>query len=442
MSRPAPPIPVLTHRGVLALAVPVMLSNASTPLIGVVDTAVVGQLPDPAHIGAVAIGSLIFSFVFWAFSFLRMGTTGLTAQAFGAGDRGEIAASLGRALVVAAAVGGLLIALQWPIHRIAFALLGASAEVEGLAGGYFDLRIWSAPATLANYALFGWFVGLGRTGIALALQLVLNVANVSLDLMLGLGFGWGVQGVAAGTVIAEIVAAVTGGVLAWWYLAKRGGHVPLARLLVTDKLRRMLRVNADIMLRTLVMISIIVCFVDGGAALGDTTLAANALLLNCIAVGVFFLDGIAFAAEALVGRAVGAAQRAALLLAVRLTTYWAVAVAIAISLALFVFGPTIIDVLTVDVATRALAREHLAWAASVPTLGVWAFQLDGIFIGATRSADMRNAAFATLAIYWIGWWLLTPFGNHGLWAALAVSYFARAGTLLYYYPGLVRSVPV
>jgi MATE family multidrug resistance protein len=212
-------------------------------------------------------------------------------------------------------------------------------------------------------------------------------------------------------------------------------------LLVTDKLRRMLCVNADIMLRTLAMISIIFWFVDGDAVLGDTTLAANALLLNCIAVGVLFLDGIAFAAEALVGRAVGAAQRAALLLAVRLTTYWAVAVAIAISLALFVFGPAIIDVLTVDAATRALAREYLAWAASVPTLGVWAFQLDGIFIGATRSADMRNAAFATLAIYWIGWWLLTPFGNHGLWAALAVSYFARAGTLLYYYPGLVRSVP-
>jgi MATE family multidrug resistance protein len=440
MSAPLP-LPVLTHRAVLALAVPVMLSNASTSLIGVVDTAVVGQLPNPAHIGAVAVGSLVFSFAFWAFSFLRMGTTGLTAQAFGAGDRAEIAASLGRALFVAAAVGGVLVALQWPIRRIAFALLGASAEVEALAGDYFDIRIWSAPATLANYALFGWFIGVGRTGIALVLQLVLNGANILLDLLLGLGFGWGVQGVAAGTVIAEIVAAATGGVLAWRHFAKHGGRVPLARLLVADKLERMLSVNADIMLRTLAMICIVVWFVDGGAAQGDAILAANALLLNCVSVAAFFLDGIAFAVEALVGRAVGAAHRTALLLAVRLTTFWAAAMAVTISLAMFVFGPAIIDLLTVDAVTRGAAREYLAWAACVPILGVWAFQLDGIFIGATRSADMRNAALATLAIYGIAWWLLTPLGNHGLWAALAISYVARAATLLHYYPGLVRSVP-
>lgn len=441
MSAAVPPLPALTHRGVLALAVPVMLSNVSTPLIGVVDTAVVGQIPNPAHIGAVAIGALIFTFVFWAFGFLRMGTTGLTAQALGAQDHGEVAASLGRALLIAVAVGAALIILQWPIRGIAFALLDASTDVETLARGYFDIRIWAAPATLASYALFGWFIGLGRTDIGFALQLVLNVVNAALDLLFVLGFGWGVQGVAAGTVIAEVTAAVVGGVLAWRLLRQRGWRAPLARMLVADKIKRTLAANVDILLRTLCLIMVLVWFVANGAAESDAVLAANAVLLNCVSVAAFFLDGLAFAAEALVGRAVGAAQRAAFLTAVRLTTFWAVAIAVVISVMLLVLGPAIIDRLTVDESARVEARRYLPWAALVPVLGVWAFQLDGIFIGATRTAEMRNAALATLAIYLAAWWLLAPLGNHGLWAALGVSYLARAGTLFYYYPRLVHSLP-
>jgi MATE family multidrug resistance protein len=431
----------LTHRGVLALAVPVMLSNASTPLIGLVDTAVVGQIPDPAHIGAVAIGALIFGFVFWTFSSLRMGTTGLTAQAFGAGDRGEIAASLHRALLAAAVIGVLLLVLQWPIQRVAFGLLGASEEVEALARSYFDIRIWSAPATLANYALLGWFIGLGRTDTGLVLQLVLNVTNIALALLLGLVLGWGVPGVAAAAVFAEFVAVAVGLVVARRWLAREGSRAEFTRILDPVKLRRVVGVNADIMIRTLAMIGIVVWFVQGGATQSDATLAANALLLNCISIAAFFLDGIAFAAESLVGRAVGAARRAALLLAVKLTTIWAVAIAAVISLVMFAAGPATIDMLTVDAVTRLEAREYLVWAACVPLVGVWAFQLDGIFIGATRTTEMRNAALATLALYLAVAWALAPFGNHGLWAALTFSYFARAGTLLWFYPKLVRSVP-
>jgi multidrug resistance protein, MATE family len=427
---------------VLAVAVPVMISNVTVPLLGVVDTGVVGQIPDPAYIGAVALGSILFNFVFWAFGFLRMGTTGLTAQAFGAGDRDEVAASLGRALLIAAAVGAALIVLQWPIRETAFVLLGGSAELERLARDYFDIRIWAAPATLANYALLGWFIGLGRSAVGLVLQLVLNVTNIVLDVAFVLGFGWGVQGVALGTLIAEFAAAAVGIAIALRGVRAFGGHATLARLLDPEKLRRTLAVSADIMIRTLALTFSFAWFVAHGAAQGDVVLAANTVLANFISVAAYFLDGIAFAAETFVGRAIGAAQRAGLRIAVRLTTQWAAGIAVSITAVLLAFGPLFVDVLTVDPGVRAAARVYLRWAAFVPVLGVWAWQLDGIFIGATRTAEMRNASLATLAIFLAAWWALTPFGNHGLWAAFYVSYLARAGTLLYYYPALVRSVPV
>lgn len=433
--------PALTHREVLAIALPVMISNVSTPLIGLVDTAVVGRIPDPAYIGAVAIGALVFTFVFWGFGFLRMGTTGLTAQAFGADDGEEVAASLGRALVIAAAVGAGLLALQWPIREISFALLGGSEQVERLARDYYDVRIWAAPATLANYALLGWFIGLGRTDVGLVLQLVLNLTNVALCVLFVLGFGWGVRGVAAGTVLAEVIAAAIGLALALRHVRGLGARLALKSIVDAAALKRTFVVSADIMIRSLSLICVWVWFVAQGASQGDVILAANAVLMSFVTVAVYFLDGLAFAAEALVGRAVGAAHRAGLVAAAKLTTVWAAAVAVLVTGALLAAGPALIDLLTVDPAARAAARTYLWWAAFVPLLGVWSFQLDGIFIGATRTAAMRNAMVATLGIYLAAWWLLEPYGNHGLWGAFYVSYFARAGTLLWYYPALVRSVP-
>lgn len=432
--------PALTHRGILALALPVMISNVSTPLIGVVDTGVVGQIPDPAYIGAVAVGALIFTFVFWAFGFLRMGTTGMTAQALGARDADEVVAGLGRALLIAFAAGAGLIVLQWPIREAAFVLLDGSEQVEGLARDYFDIRIWAAPATLANYALLGWFIGLGRTGIGLVLQLVLNLTNMALDALFVLGFGWDVRGVALGTVLAEFLAVAVGLVIAARHIRGLGGHWALERLLVPEKLKRTLAVNGDIMIRSLALVFVFVWFMARGAKQGDVILAANAVLMHFISVGAYFLDGLAFAAEALVGRAVGAVRRASLEAAARMTTLWAVGVAALISLVLVLFGALFIDVLTVDAAARTAARTYLPWAAAAPLLGVWAFQLDGIFIGATRTVEMRKAMLLSLAIFLAAWWVLTPLGNHGLWAALYVHYLARIGTLSYYYPALVRAV--
>jgi multidrug resistance protein, MATE family len=441
MSSNPPAAQPLTHRTILAIAVPVMISNVSTPLIGVVDTAIVGHLPDPAFIGATAVGALIFTFVFWGFGFLRMGTTGLTAQAYGAADIAEVAAVLARGVLLALIAGIALIALQWPIREAAFALVHASARVDGLARGYFAIRIWAAPATLANYALLGWFIGLGRTDIGLLLQLVLNLANMALDMVFVLGLGWDVRGVALGTLIAEYGAAMVGSGIALRHMRTMGGHWIRANIVAPRQLKRTLAVNGDIMVRSLALISAFFWFISRSAREGDVVLAANSILIQFLSVSAFFLDGLAFATEALVGRAVGAAQRTGLLSAAKLTTVWAAGVAVLIAAMLAVFGSTFIDGLTVDPTTRAIAREYLPWAAGAPLLGVWAFQLDGIFIGATRTADMRNSMLLSLAIFLAAWWVLSALGNHGLWAAFYVHYLARAGTLLHYFPKLVRAVP-
>ncbi|AWI81950.1 MATE family efflux transporter [Parazoarcus communis] len=415
-----------------------MLSNASTPLIGVVDTAIVGRIPDPAYIAAVALGALVFTFVFWGFGFLRMGTTGLTAQALGSGDTEELVAGLGRALLIAAVVGAALVSLQWPIREIAFALLEASDRTEGLARSYFDIRIWAAPATLANYALLGWFIGLGRTDIGLVLQLVLNLVNIALDALFVLGLGLDVRGVALGTLFAEYFAALVGLVIAVRYMRRHGAQLRFGNLLVTERLKRTLAVNRDIMIRSLALIFVFVWFMAQGARYGDVTLAANAVLMQFVSISAYFLDGLAFAAEALVGRALGARDRAGFRAAVRVSTLWAVLVALLVSSVYFIAGPWVVDALTTDPDTRSAARIYLPWAALAPLAGVLAFQLDGIFIGATRSVEMRNAMLFSTAVFVLAWWLLQPWGNHGLWAALYVNYVARTFSLGWYYPALAR----
>ncbi|MEO0321884.1 MAG: MATE family efflux transporter [Myxococcota bacterium] len=432
-----------TTRRVLAIALPIMLSNVSTPLLGVVDTAVVGRLPGPAPLGAVALGSLIFSFVFWAFGFLRMGTTGLTAQASGAGDAIEVRASLGRALVLALGIGAVIVLLRGPITELALELVHGSPAVETLTRRYVALRIFAAPATLTNFALLGWFIGLGQARTALALQLVLNLSNVVLDGWFVLGLGWGVRGVAAGTLLAEVLAALVGLALAARELRRRGGfggRATLRRVLDRAGLRRTVAVGGDILLRTLALVFAFAWFTDRGARAGELVLAANAVLLQLVNVAAYFLDGLAFAAETLVGRAVGARSTRLFDAAVRRTTQLAALVALALTLVFALGGTYFVDALTTDPEVRAFARRFLPWAAAGPLAGVWAYQLDGIFIGATRTRALRNAALAATAIFLAGWWLLRGFGNHGLWASLHVHYAARLATLAFALPALRASL--
>lgn len=430
----------LGHRDVLAIAVPMILSNVTTPLIGAVDTAVIGQLGAAHLIGAVAVGAAIFTMIYWAFGFLRMGTTGLTAQASGARKATEVVATLYRALLIAVLGGTALIALQSPLAAVAFPLMGASAEVEQAARAYFGIRIWSAPGALANYALIGWFIGLGRAGTAFRLQLFLNGANMVLDALFVLVFGWGVAGVAAGTLIAEMGAAAVG--IAVAISGGNAGSVRtrLARVVHPPRFRRMLSVNGDIMVRTVSLLFAFSFFTAQAARSGDMILAANAVLLNFLAISSYLLDGVAFSAEVLVGKAIGSRDAAHFRAAARLSSFWAVAVSAGLSLAFWFAGGAIIDLMTINQEVRALARSYLVWAALSPVIGVACFQLDGIFIGATRTKDMRNMMIISLIAYLLAWALLVPrLGNHGLWAALMVFFAFRAATLALRFPALMRS---
>ena len=428
----------MRHRDVLAIALPMIFSNVTTPLIGAVDTAVIGQLGSAPLIGAVAVGATIFTFFYWAFGFLRMGTTGLTAQASGAARPREVLATLYRALIVAGAAGLAIVVLQGAIAAAAFTLMGASAEVGTAARTYFDIRIWSAPAALANYALVGWFIGLGRAGMAFRLQLLLNLTNIGLDALFVLGFGWGIAGVAAGTLIAETSAALVG--IAVAMRAAEGVKLRAWRVFNAGKLKRMISVNGDIMIRTLSLLFAFSFFTAQGARSGDLILAANAVLMHFLSVSAYFLDGVAYATEALTGKAVGARDPKRFSDAVRLSSVWAAALSLATGAAFWLAGGVIIDVMTVNAAVREVARDYLFWAALAPLVGVACFQLDGIFIGATRTRDMRNMMLISLAVYLGAWALLTPaFGNHGLWAALMVLFVVRALTLAWRFPALERA---
>jgi MATE family multidrug resistance protein len=429
----------LRSRDVLAIAIPMILSNATAPLVGIADTAIIGQLNDPALISGVALGSTIFAMLFWAFGFLRMGTTGLTAQAAGAGDDAEVAANLHRALFIAVAAGALLFAFHAPAILLILKLTGGSAEVQTATGDYFGVRILSAPATLANYALVGWLMGLARANLALVLQLFLNIVNIALAILLVLVAGKGVKGAALAAVFAEYAAVAVSLLAARRILGRNRGK--RAALFEARAFRRLIAVNGDIMIRTICLMFAFTFFAAQGARLGDVALAANSVLRSLSDLSAYVLDGFAFAAEVLVGQAVGAGSFARFRQAVYLSSIWAAALAFAVSLAFWVTGLFLIELMTTTPSVREAAYEFLPWAAMTPVLGVACFQLDGIFIGATRTADMRNMMIVSIAVFLAAWSALTPaFGNHGLWASLMIFYIARAVTLGLRYPPLERGV--
>jgi multidrug resistance protein, MATE family len=422
------------------IAGPIILSNVSVPMLGAVDTAVIGHLPDPAYLGGVAIGAMIFNFLYWGFGFLRMGTTGFVAQAAGAGDAAELRAILGRALLLAIAIALVLIVAQGAIGQAALTLTDASPAVESSAATFFAVRIWSAPATLANYVLLGWLLGTQRAKAALVLQLVMNGVNVVLDLWFVIGLGWGVPGVAAATAIAEYVAAALG----LWLILRTlpDGRWEMPRILDRARILALLRVNRDIFLRTLCLIFAFAWFTQAGARLGDVTLAANAVLLNFQSIMAFALDGFAFAAEALVGGAVGARDRRAFVEAVRAAALFSLVFAVLFTAVYAGLGHWMIDRLTDLVTVRQAAYRYLPWLIVSPLISVWSFLLDGIYIGATRTVEMRNGMIIALVAYLAAAALLVPqWGNHGLWLAFTVLMVARAVPLAAWYPRLLRTFP-
>ncbi|MEM8802399.1 MAG: MATE family efflux transporter [Pseudomonadota bacterium] len=429
----------VTHRRVLGIALPIVLSNATVPLLGLVDTGVVGQMGDPVPIGAVGIGAIVISAIYWVFGFLRMGTTGLTSQALGARDRGEADALLARALLIGVSAGVLIIALQVFWVRAAFLVSPASEAVETLARDYMAIRVWSAPAAIALFGITGWLIAAERTGAVLVLQLWMNGLNMVLDVIFVLGLGWGVSGVAFATFIAEW----TGLALGLWFCRDAFARPFIrdrARILDRVRLLRMAAVNRDIFLRSMFLEAIFVSFMFFGARFGDVTLAANQILLQFIHVIAHTLDGFAFAAETLVGHAFGAGKRAELRRAALLSSAWSAGIVVLLSLGIAVFGGAIFDLMTNAQEVRDAARLYLPWLVLAPIISLAAFMLDGIFIGATRTADMRNMMALTCLIYFIAVWLLSPsLGNHGLWVAMMISFVARGALLGMRYPALERA---
>lgn len=432
----APPI---THRSVLTVAVPIMLSNVSEPLIGVVNTAVIGQLPDPYYIGAIAVGALIFSFIFWGFGFLRLSTGGLSAQATGAGDTPELVAVLARALMIAVVAGVGLIALSPVIRNVAFDLIGGSADIRDHGETYFNIRIWSAPAAFANYCVMGWFIGQSKAKLAFLVQLFLNITNMTLSATFVLHLGMTSDGVGYAALIAEWSAAALALALVIAMLRKMGAHIERARILDGRAMWKTIAMNGDVMIRTLCLVFAFSWFTSRGARAGDVVVAANAVLINFFEVAAYMIDGFAYASEALVGQAVGARNRQRFRAAIWLTSLWAMALGLLCSLIIWVAGPWFIDLMTVNAEVREAARAYLPWAAVAPLLGVIAFQFDGIFTGALATRDMRNMMIVSLAIFMAAWWLLEgPFGNHGLWAALNIFFVARGLTFASRMPSLER----
>jgi MATE family multidrug resistance protein len=427
----------ISHRRILALALPMTLSHVTTPLLGLVDATVIGRLGEAHLLGAVALGAVIFDFVFWSFGSLRMATAGLTAQATGAGNRHEVDLTLARAFLVAGVTGVLLILLQWPIATLAFSMAGASQAVTDALSTYFYIRIWAAPFTLANYVILGSTLGRGRTDLGLLLQVAINVANIVFTMALVLGFGLGIAGAAIGTALAEVLGAGLGIVV-----LRRLGSNPLAvtwpEVLNRAAMLQTLAVNRDIMIRNVALILAFSIFSALGARSGDVTLAANAVLYNMFLIGGYFLDGFATAAETLCGQSVGARDERGFRRAIHLSLGWSLGFGLAVSAIFLVGGGFFIDFVSTNPEVRSHARDYLVFAALTPLFGAAAFAFDGIYTGATWTRSMRDLMVIAFAVYAVILLTVGSLGNTALWIALLAFLSARGLGQFILYPRLAR----
>ncbi|GAB6849008.1 MATE family efflux transporter [Paraburkholderia kururiensis] len=447
MSSPAgeraasPAAPVDWHRRVLTLAFPIVIANLTQPILGAVDTAVAGHFDGAANLGGVALGGLFFNFVFWGFGFLRMGTTGLVAQAFGANDVAALRINVVRALMLALVAGLAVLVLQGPLIEHTLRAIGGSDDVRRNAQVYCRARIGSAPFALANYVVLGYLLGVQRVRTALVIQVFINTVNVVAVLLYVYGFGWNIAGIGAATATADALGFVLGAIVLRQLLPRNLPPLDRAQLVDPVALKRLVAINRDIFLRTLCILGAFGWFAHLGANQGDAILAANALLLNFQTFMAYGLDGFAHAAEALVGAATGARDRDAFRQSVRVTMFWSALGALGFSLVYGAAGAWIVERLTDQRAIRAAAEVFLPWAALSPVVSVWGFLLDGVFIGATRTRDLMYSMALSGGVFMAASWaLVAPLGNHGLWAALLAFMAARGITLLMRLPRLAASI--
>ncbi|QQR90497.1 MAG: MATE family efflux transporter [Myxococcales bacterium] len=420
----------ISHNQVWRLATPIIIGHISVPLLGMMDTAVVGRLPGPEPLGALALGNLVFNYLYWGFGFLRMGTTGPTAQAWGSGNHEEVSKLAKRAFVLSFCISIVIVLLQVPIIYFALRLISADEQLKTLASSYFYARVWGAPAALGNFVIIGWLLGIQQARSVLWIQLWMNGLNIVLDLLMVFVFHQGVAGVGYATAVSEY-AAFAAGIVSMQHFApqlfelkewKEAFHL--------RALAPMLSINGDLFVRTLCLISSFALLTFMGARMGRLVLASNALLMNFQLFASYSLDGFAHAAEALVGQSLGAKDRKAYWSAVKISTVWAAGMAIIYVLVYGAFGGALIDTLSIDPAVQSEARRFLPWLIITPVVSVWSYQLDGIFAGSTRSKEMRNSMMLSFALYVALVFVLVPrFDNHGLWAAFMLFMVFRAITL-------------
>jgi MATE family multidrug resistance protein len=419
------------NKRILNLAIPNIISNITVPLLGMVDLAILGHLESETYIGAIALGGVIFNFIYAIFSFLRMGTSGFTAQAYGKKDNVEIIMMFGRSMFFALSGGLLIILLQNPIDYLSFILIEGSGEVESLASEYFFIRIYAAPASLGILALSGWFNGMQNAKYPMIIAIVINVINIIANLIFVYGFGLKLNGVAWGTLIAQYLGFLLG---IWLFLRGFKSYLKYWKREVffdMQKLKAFFRVNTDIIIRTLCLIFAFAFFTAQSAKINDTLLAVNTVLLQYLFFFSYLTDGFAYAAEALTGRYIGAKEKSNLKRVIKLLFIWGLGLGIVFTMVYVVAGKNLIYLLTNNREVVQASLPYLVWVGIVPLISFAAFIWDGIYIGATASAAMRNSLLvATFLFFLPSYYLLRiPFANHGLWMAIIIFMIAR-GVLL------------
>lgn len=415
------------NKKILNLAIPNIVSNITIPLLGMVDLALMGHLDSVNYIGAIALGAMIFNFLYWGFGFLRMGTSGFTAQAYGKRSLSDSIHTLARALLIAFAGALLLILLQYPIEKLTFWLISSEAEVEKLARSYFYIRIWAAPATIGLYALNGWYIGMQNTRFPMFMAILINLVNIGLNILFVFGLNMNSDGVALGTLMAQYSGLIFGLLLFRKYYGKLLKYFRMEALRNIGILKSFMNVNKDIFIRTMCIIIVFTFFTSSSAAVNKHILAVNTVLLQLFFVYSYFVDGFAYAAEALTGRYVGAQDRKLLRLSVKRLFAWGLGIAVVFSLVYGLGWRQVVWLLTDNQKVLATAGDFALWIGLMPVLAFASFLWDGIYIGATASVQMRNSMLiATLFIFFpVFYGLQDTLGNHALWIALLAFLLTR-----------------
>jgi len=426
------------------IAIPSVLANLSTPLLGLSDSFIMGHLPHERYLAAVALGSMFFSILYNGVNFLRMGTTGLAAQAQGREDELSLGRLLLRGCISAAMIGILFVFLQSLILNAFFIFIETETQVTNLTAQYFTIRIWGAPFALMNYVASGWLLGMGRAKEVLYIHLYMNIVNILLNFVFVYGYDMTANGVALGTVLSETTAFL----LSLYYVKRHSrmnfsipifGSTVLENIFNISAFKVLFSLNRDIFIRTMCLTMTLASFVVLGTRFGTEVLAANAVLMNLQNLTSYGLDGFAQAAEVLVGKEIGRKSKKNLRAAVIISSKWAIITAVAMTLFYYIFGEMIINLLTNIETIRNISSNYLTWIIILPLLSIWSFQLDGIFIGATAGSSMRNGMIISVISYVLAIFILIPlWGNHGLWAAYSIFMIMRAITLFYKYPEIEK----